>query len=171
MARRSNVWILVVLLAVVAFLYYSRERFAPAYGLRGATGAPGKNGEPGAPGPTGPAGPPGPPGPVGPAGPAGTSSTPAPVQRRIIAEAPPENPGSTATATAPNEPAFGSDEWRAAAGERVRAQNAAVLATLPPCVEITKTEFGAAMNSGDQAEISRVQSARINCDQRKALGG
>jgi len=106
------------------------------------------------------------PGAPGPAGPAGTSSTPAPV-------APPRNPdyqgGDTSRTSAPNEPIFGSDEWRAAADARLRVRNAAELATLPPCVVISKTEYGA--GAGNPVERARMDRERANCDKRRSLGG
>ena len=70
MARRSNVWILVGILVIVALVYFSREHFpSPTYGLRGEAGPPGRPGRPGPPGPAGPMGPPGVAGSAGPAGP------------------------------------------------------------------------------------------------------
>jgi hypothetical protein len=182
MARRSKVWILVVVALVIAFLYYSRESFSsPPYGLRGETGPPGKDGAPGTPGDTGPPGPtgatgptgargppgpPGPAGPVGPAGPAGTSSTPAPVEGRGR-EPPPQSTGGSTTST----PEFGSDAWRAAGEARLREQQTAELATLPPCVEISRGEYTSAVDSGNRTEVMRMDRERENCAKRKRLGG
>ena len=176
MARRNILWILVTLLIIAVFIYYSRERFPDGpYGLRGGAGPPGppgSTGPPGATGPPGPPGAPGPPGPPGPAGPAGTSSTPAPVEGRGR-EPPPQNPdyrgGDTSRTSDPNEPIFGSDEWRAAADARLRVRNAAELATLPPCVIISKTEYGA--GAGNPVERARMDRERANCDRRGQLGG
>ena len=71
----------------------------------------------------------------------------------------------------PNEPAFGSDAWRAAAAERLRVQNASELATLPLCIEISRSEYFAALNSGDSVEIARLNRERTNCNRRRELGG
>ena len=173
MARRNILWILVTLVIIAVFIYYSRERFPDGpYGLRGGAGPPGPPGSTGPPGATGPPGPPGAPGPAGPigppgpAGPAGTSSAPAPV-------APPRNPdyrgGDTSRTSDPNEPIFGSDEWRAAADARLRVRNAAELATLPPCVIISRAEYGA--GAGNPVERARMDRERANCDRRGQLGG
>jgi hypothetical protein len=170
MARRDMTWILVALLIAAVVIYYSREHFPHGpYGLRGAMGPPGKDGSPGTPGdtgPPGPMGPPGPPGPPGPAGPAGTSSTPAPVEGRGR-EPPPQSPGGSTTSS----PEFGSDAWRAAGEARLREQQAAELATLPPCVEISRGEYTSAVDSGNRTEVMRMDRERENCAKRKRLGG
>jgi hypothetical protein len=58
-----------------------------------------------------------------------------------------------------------------AADARLRAQNASELATLPPCIEISRSEYSAALNSGDSVEIARVNRERTNCHRRWELRG
>lgn len=161
MTRRNMIWILVTLLIVSVVIYYSRERFPDGpYGLRGAPGPPGP---PGSTGPPGATGPPGPPGPPGPAGPAGTSSTPAPVAPTQI----PNTQGGGTSRT--SDPIPFSAEWHAAADARARVRDAAELATLPPCVIISKAEYGA--GAGNPAELARMDRERANCNRRGQLGG
>jgi hypothetical protein len=158
MARRNIILILITLLIIAVFIYYSRERFPDGpYGLRGAPGPPGPPGSTGPPGATGPPGPPGPP------GPAGTSSTPAPVAPTQI----PNTQGGSTSRT--SDPIPFSAEWHAAADARLRASNAAELATLPPCVVISRAEYGA--GAGNPAELARMDRERANCNRRGQLGG
>ena len=152
MARRNTEWILVAVLIVIAIAYYSREHISnPPYGLRGAPGRPGKDGAPG------PAGPPGPPGPPGPAGPAGTSSTPATVPPPAT---PPPNNGGFSAAPPPSA---------AEIAATARLERARERATLPPCRFVSRAEFTTALESGDSAEIERVNRDRANCDRHREL--
>lgn len=179
MTRRNILWILVTLLIIAVFIYYSRERFPDGpYGLRGAPGPPGPPGSTGPPGATGPPGPPGAPGPAGPIGPPGIAGTAGPAGPPGIAgrsgpPGPPGPPSSAVSQPAGQAPGGGFNFFaqRASDDARVKAEGAAELARLPPCVIISRAEYVAAVDSGNRAEVMRMNHERANCDRRGQLGG
>jgi hypothetical protein len=71
----------------------------------------------------------------------------------------------------PAEPAPFSPAWHAAGAARLRAQEVAELAALPPCIEISRADYTSAVESGNRTEVARMDGERNNCAKRKRLGG
>ena len=154
-------------------------------GPPGIAGPPGPIGLTGAVGPVGPAGPIGPPGiagtagevgPAGPPGPAGPQGPPGP-----SGSEPMNQPvGIAASTTAYNQETAmeimerearennGSFAPQASgANARRRAEKSAELAALPPCVVITRAEYGTSVTG--TPERARMDRENENCSKRQSL--
>jgi hypothetical protein len=153
-------------------------------GQAGAVGPAGPIGPPGIAGSAGPVGPPGPPGPPGPQGPMGPEA-PAPVNHQPAGSAVNYNQ-ETAMQIMEREAeerrqreqmnqVYGEGNnhnfapAQPGATARRRAEKAAQLAALPPCVVITRDEYGTSVTGTPERE--RMDRERENCSKRQTLQG